>query len=208
MSERVFTIGHSTQTAEHFIELLQAHGISAIADVRSSPYSRTNPQFNRETLRETLRQCGIAYVFLGSELGARSKDPRCYRAGKVQYDLLAQTTSFQEGIARVIEGSQKYSVCLMCAEKDPLECHRAILVGRELHERGIAVIHVLADGRTESHEELVARMLNRLHLAGGDMLSSRDELVEQAYRAQGEIIAYQDEAMREVEPAADFGGRR
>ena len=108
MSGRVFTIGHSTQTAEHFIELLQAHGISAIADVRSSPYSRTNPQFNRETLRETLRQCGIPYVFLGSELGARSKDPRCYRAGKVQYDLLARTTSFQEGIARVIEGSQKY----------------------------------------------------------------------------------------------------
>ncbi len=199
MSKSVYTIGHSTHTVERFIDLLQMHAITAVADVRSSPYSRMNPHFNREPLRDRLRQSGIAYVFLGKELGARSDDQRCYRDGKVQYDLLAQTSLFKDGIARVLEGSETYRVGLMCAEKDPLECHRAILVSRVLHDKAIDIKHVLVDGRLETQEDLVTRMLSRLHLHSEDMVSSKDELVHEAYRAQGEAIAYEDEAMRKTD---------
>lgn len=207
MSKSVYTIGHSTQTVERFIELLQMHAITAIADVRSSPYSRMNPQFNREPLRERLRQSGISYVFLGKELGARSDDRRCYRDGKVQYDLLAQTPLFKDGIARVLEGADTYRVGLMCAEKDPLECHRAILVSRVLHQNTVDVRHVLADGRVETQDELETRMLDQLHMHGEDMLNTKDELVREAYRTQGEAIAYEDEAMHTTDQAAAATGR-
>ena len=128
----VFTVGHSTHALDDFLALLLRHGITAIADVRSSPYSRMNPQFNRETLHAALKGAGIAYVFLGAELGARSRDPDCYEDGKVQYDRLARTAAFQRGLARVQQGAAQYRLALMCAEKEPLDCHRTILVARHL----------------------------------------------------------------------------
>ena len=135
MNETVFTIGHSTHPQERFVSLLCQHGITALCDVRSTPYSRVNPQFNREGLRESLRACGITYVFLGKELGARSADPTCYEYGKVKYDRLAVTDLFRQGLDRVREGTRTYRVALMCAEKEPLECHRTILVARHLVDR-------------------------------------------------------------------------
>lgn len=130
MLSEVFTVGHSTHSVEHFIGLLKQHDVAAIADVRSKPYSRMNPQFNRDDLKETLGERGIAYVFLGKELGARSEDQACYHAGKVRYDLLAQTDLFNRGLERVREGARSLVLALMCAEKDPLACHRTILIAR------------------------------------------------------------------------------
>ena len=92
----VFTVGHSNHPLEHFIGLLRRHGVTAIADVRSKPYSRMNPQFNREDLSEALKAAGIVYVFLGKELGARTEDPACYESGKVRYDRLARTDLFRQ----------------------------------------------------------------------------------------------------------------
>ena len=97
----LFTVGHSTHSIEVFLDLLAKSGVTAIADVRSSPYSRFSPQFSREALKQSLRQANVAYTFLGKELGARSDNPACYRAGKVQYDLLAQQSAFADGVARV-----------------------------------------------------------------------------------------------------------
>jgi uncharacterized protein (DUF488 family) len=94
---QVFTVGHSTHALERLVQLLNLHKITAIADVRSQPYSRMNPQFNVDALKESLKSKGIAYVFLGRELGARSNDPSCYRGGRVQYGLLAQTKLFNKG---------------------------------------------------------------------------------------------------------------
>ena len=142
----IFTIGHSTHPLDKFIRLLERHDITAICDVRSSPYSQFNPQFNQQELKAGLQERGIKYVFLGEELGARSDDPSCYRDGKVQYDLLAKTELFKRGLERVCKGSEEYRIALMCAEKDPLECHRTILVSRELNKEGLAVEHILADG--------------------------------------------------------------
>jgi len=190
MTATVYTVGHSTHPAAHFVQLLKNHGITAIADVRSQPYSRMNPQFNRETLRGELKEVGISYVFLGRELGARSSDESCYVNGKVQYDRLAQTSLFQEGIDRVEQGISTHRIALMCAEKDPLTCHRSILVCRHLIARNIGVCHIVDDGKLESHDEAIARLLRELKIEQVDLFRSRNELVAEAYSLRGEQIAY------------------
>ena len=106
-----------------------------------SVYSRMNAQFNREALRDLLKATNIAYVFLGRELGARSEDPECYVQGRVQYDRLARAALFQQGLTRVLQGREQHRIALLCAEKDPLTCHRGILVSRELAARGVDVEH-------------------------------------------------------------------
>jgi uncharacterized protein (DUF488 family) len=192
MNVTVYTIGHSTHSINDFISLLSQHAVGAVADVRSSPYSRHTPQFNRETLRDTLRAEGISYVFLGEELGARSTDSSCYRHGKVQYDLLAATPLFQRGLDRVVKGASQFRLALMCAERDPLDCHRTILVARRLIERGLTIQHILADGTLETQEKAVERLLRRLQLPPSDLLRSKEETVREAYKKQGAAIAYEE----------------
>lgn len=186
----VYTIGHSTHSTEKFLELLGMHEISAIGDVRSRPYSRFNPQFNRENLSKDLERSGIAYVFLGAELGARSEDPGCFVGGKVQYDLLAKTELFQEGLRRIAKGAGVQRVALMCAEKDPLTCHRAILVCRHLASMGVAAQHIREDGRLESHGEALTRLLGELGIAEPQLFRSRDDLIVEAYELRSQQIAY------------------
>ena len=190
MQDIVFTIGHSTRPAERFIALLKQHNITALADVRSKPYSRMNPQFNREDLKEALRESGIAYVFLGKELGARTEDRSCYHEEKVQYGRLAQTELFHHGLDRAQEGAKKYRIALMYAEKDTLVCHRTILVARHLETLGLEVRHIHGDGQLETHADAMRRLLRQLHLPEGDMFSSREEIVAEAYRLQEERVAY------------------
>jgi uncharacterized protein (DUF488 family) len=198
MPDLVYTIGHSTHSTEKLIELLAGHDVTAVADVRSQPYSRINPQFNRESLRADLKTAGIAYVFLGRELGARSDDRSCYIEGKVQYDLLARTAFFQEGLTRLAQGIRNHRIALMCAEKDPLTCHRAILVCRHLAGLGIGAQHILEDGRLESHDDALTRLLAELGIAEHDLFRSRDELIVEAYSRRGQQIAY-----TEKEPSSE-----
>lgn len=186
----VYTIGHSTHPLADFEALLRRHNVTAICDVRSTPFSRTNPQYNRENLKTFLPTAGMVYVFLGAELGARSMDPECYVDGKVQYDRLARTELFRKGIDRIRDGMREHRIALMCAEKDPLQCHRTILVARHLDEHGIAVEHIREDGRLESHDEALSRLLAMLKLSTEDMFRSRREVIVDAYRLQGERIAY------------------
>ncbi len=186
----VFTIGHSTHTIEKFVELLRQHRVTAVADVRSVPYSRFQPQFNQNMLKEALREHGIAYVFLGKELGARSEDKTCYKNGRVQYRRLANTEAFRIGIARVRSGREKNRIALMCAEREPLECHRTLLVGRELVGAGIPVIHIHADGHLESHTDTMNRLLKLVKLPEQDLFLSYSELIEAAYAKQEERVAY------------------
>ena len=190
MSCEIYTIGHSILTSEKFVELLKRHAITAIADVRSAPYSRHNPQFNQEELRSTLKAVGIKYVFLGKELGARSADECCYVDDKVQYDLLARIDLFQSGIRRVIEGASTHRIALMCAERDPLDCHRTILVARELAKNGCAVWHILHSGALETHQDAICRLVERLGFGEQDMFRSEMLSEEEAYTKQGNLIAY------------------
>lgn len=190
MPEPLFTIGHSTHTVAEFLALLRQHGISAVGDVRSRPYSRQNPHFNREEMERFLRQAGIAYMFLGNELGARSQDPSCYEQGRVRYDLLARTELFQRGLVRVREGMERYRLALMCAEKEPLECHRTILVSRHLDTLGVEVRHILADGTIEPHAEALKRLAQLLNMPETHLFLTPQELIEETYLRQEERIAY------------------
>ncbi|MCX7045807.1 MAG: DUF488 domain-containing protein [Candidatus Sumerlaeota bacterium] len=202
MKSKLYTIGHSNHAIAAFIELLRQHGITALGDIRSHPYSRYVPQYSQSQLKAALAGAGIAYVFLGKELGARSDNPDCYREGKVQYDRLAQEPGFAEGIQRVKEGMLRYRIALMCAEKDPLDCHRALLVARHLITAGIPIFHILADGSLESHQAMESRLLAACKLPEGDLFTDREEFLAEAYLIQCERVAYQDETMDQLEKAA------
>jgi uncharacterized protein (DUF488 family) len=186
----IFTIGHSTHPIEQFLALLREHGITALCDVRSQPYSRFNPHFNREELKQSLAACGVKYIFLGKELGARSEDPACYERGKVRYDRLARTELFQQGVNRVRDGMREYRIALMCAEKEPLECHRTLLVARHLAAVGLPVEHIHADGHLESHSDVESRLTLMHNLHEPDLFRSPEELLAEAYWRQEAGIAY------------------
>ncbi|MBK8482301.1 MAG: DUF488 family protein [Proteobacteria bacterium] len=191
----VWTVGHSTQTLDDFVVLLRRHEISVVADVRSAPYSRFSPHFNKDALQRGLKANGIKYVFLGRELGARSDDPTCYEHGRVQYARLAKTELFQQGLDRLIRGASEHRIAIMCAEKEPLECHRTILVARALVARGVEVDHILASGQVESHGDAMVRLLRVVGIPREDLFRSEDELIEEALARQEERIAYVDEKL-------------
>jgi uncharacterized protein (DUF488 family) len=204
----LFTIGHSNHSIEAFISLLQQHGITAVADVRSHPYSRYLPHFNKSELEAALKDAGIEYRFLGQELGARPNDPSCYVDGKAPYEKIAATQFFEKGIKRLLKGAENYKVALMCAERDPITCHRTILVCQHLRSFDVSINHILTDGNLESHEALEERLL-KLHglnetsepmqLSLFDYQQLQDEFINpksleerlnEAYKRQGDKIAY------------------
>jgi uncharacterized protein (DUF488 family) len=171
----ILTIGHSNHTIERFVELLLGRRVTAVADVRSAPYSRRHPQFNREALATDLAAAGIAYSYLGKELGGRRG---------MAYSQVAETADFRAGIERLIAGAARYRIAVMCAEREPLECHRGLLVAPALEKAGAHVSHILADGTGEGHAQAMDRLMQRFELADGDMFRSREELVEEALRKQ------------------------
>ena len=184
MQEMLFTIGHSTHPTAAFIALLRQHEVTAIGDVRSSPYSRFNPQFNRETLKRDLWAAKISYVYLGEELGARRSESECYDAqGQVLYGVAAHTTSFLVGVERLRQGMQDYRVAIMCAERDPLQCHRTLLVCRALREETFDIVHILADGSLESHADLERRLLRKAKLPTENLFADTEEMILRAYDA-------------------------
>ena len=190
----IFTIGHSNHPSETFLDLLHEHRIDVVADVRSSPYSRYNPHFNHQSLNDALENSGIDYVFLGGELGGRPMDRSCYDAdGRVQFERLANTDQFDDGIRRVIWVSDERRVALMCSEKEPLNCHRTLLIAKVLEERGVPVTHILADGSLETHEATMNRLLDGFKLPHhGDMFRTRREVIADAIVRQVSKVGYVD----------------
>lgn len=189
----IYTIGYSVHTVTEFIALLNKLDVNAVADVRSQPYSQRHPDFCRESLRLHLERAGLAYVFLGSGLGARSENPACYVNGKINFNLLAREESFLMALERLLSGSKKFRIAIMCAEKDPLACHRAILVSRSLHERGAKVLHIHADGALESHGDLEGRMMRKLKINEQDLFAGPGENRALAYERMGERIAFEED---------------
>jgi uncharacterized protein (DUF488 family) len=159
---QIFTVGHSNHSIEKFLNLLKQHGVTAVADVRSSPFSRRFPHFNQAPLINSLSSEKISYVFLGEQLGARPKNPECYVEGKARYELIAATEAFATGLERIFRGTKHHQIALMCAEQDPITCHRAILVCKHLRNTGLDVQHILKTGDLEPHEHLEQRLL-KLH---------------------------------------------
>ena len=195
----VFTIGHSNHALADFLARLRQHAVTAVADVRSAPYSRFNPHFNREALSRELADVGFVYVYLGRELGGRSDDPACYRNGRIRYDRVAQTPRFQDGLRRLAQGMAEHRVALMCAEKEPLHCHRTLLVAQALHAAGTDVAHIHADGQLEKHAATMDRLLDLFGLRTEDDLFAqpRATLVDLAIGLQAERVGHVSNASDE-----------
>jgi uncharacterized protein (DUF488 family) len=188
----VLTVGHSTLTYEQFLKLIRSAGVTAIADVRSAPFSRHLPHFNRDTLRDELKADGIAYVFLGDELGGRPKESRYFCEGVADYEKMAMAPAFASGLQRVKEGAQRYRVALMCSEHNPLDCHRCLLVGRALKEEGLLVEHIMSNGDLRSQAAIEEELLT---LAGKDQnqvdfFSDPADRLSEAYRQRSRKAAY------------------
>lgn len=195
-SDTLFTIGHSTHSLPTFLRLLGRHGITTVADVRSTPASRFTPQFNRNAVKRSLREANIKYVFLGDELGARTKDLSCYVDGQVQYDRLARTPGFVEGIRRLMNGVRTERIAVMCTEQEPLDCHRTVLIAQVLVGRGITVWHIHGDGHVESHPVAMRRLMTKFGLDEADLLSTSTERLQEALSRQENRIAYVNEELR------------
>lgn len=181
----LYTVGHSNQSAESFVALLQRHHVARLADVRSSPYSQFVPQFNQSPLRETLAKVSIEYRHFGDALGARSPDPSCYVDGKVSYERLAKSAVFTAGLAQLIQCSAEVPTAIMCAERDPMSCHRALLVSRRLAQAEIDVQHILGDGTLLGHDNFEERLLSAAGLDDHDLfnaLTPRADRLAMAYR--------------------------
>lgn len=194
-SGTVLTVGHSNHSLEVFLGLLFDHGTTALVDVRSAPYSRFNPQFNREKLAAVLKGQGIAYIYLGHELGGRSEDPSCYdgETGCIRYDLVAKEPRFHDGLKRVLHGAKDHRITLMCAEKQPLDCHRTLLVGHELDKIGVEVAHILPGSDLQSHAAAMDALLDRFPTCGPSLLEphrSRAEQVAAAVAEQAKIVGH------------------
>ena len=198
----ILTVGHSNHVLEDFLELLNLHGVTAVADVRSAPYSRFNPQFNREQFAGSLKASGFRYSYLGCDLGGRSDELSCYECGRIRYDRLARTPGFRDGLERILRGAEQYRIALMCAEKEPLDCHRVLLVGHELDRQGVEVAHILADGALESHASAMNRLLAELGFESEDDLfnrhRTRDQLIEEAIAQQTKRVGHVIEGVRSV----------
>jgi len=186
----IYTIGHSIHSIEAFISLLKASGVTAVADVRSAPYSRYQPQFNKEPLEKSLHEAEIEYVFLGDELGGRSPNESDFEDGRVVYARLRQRPEFDKGLERVIAGSQKYVLALMCTEKEPLDCHRTLLVAQALTEQGFETSHIHSDSSVETYDAVIQRLLKMHKLDEEDLFRPRNERVSEAILQQEHKIAY------------------
>ncbi len=151
----LYSIGHSNHSLETFLGLLELHHIQVLVDVRSKPYSRYSPHFNSQELKTSVKAQGLKYVFMGQELGGRPDERDFYDAeGRVFYNKVAASGLFQDGLARLENGLEKYRVAMMCSEEDPTRCHRHMLISRVLLEHGIVVQHVRGDGTLQSEVEL------------------------------------------------------
>jgi uncharacterized protein (DUF488 family) len=190
----LFSIGHSNIPAERFLALLRDAGANAVADVRSTPFSRRFPWFSGKNLAATLTQHGMTYLAFGETLGGRPGDAALYRDGVADYEAMARRPEFQAALDRLCGEAARLRVCIMCAEREPLDCHRCLLVARALAERGRAVGHILHDGAIEPHQATEQRLLT-LSGEGDDLfVAGQSERLAAAYRRRAHAVAYRAKA--------------
>jgi uncharacterized protein (DUF488 family) len=191
----IYTVGHSNLELAELAGTLQRFGVEVLADVRSLPRSMRHPQFSRDNLEEGLRDAGLRYVLLGDELGGRPADPKLYSSnGLVDYRARRACHDFQHGIDRVINEARRAPLALLCAEEDPLTCHRFLLITPELTLRGIAPLHIRKGGTLESQAEAEDRLLAAHQMAafaGASLFpANRSAALEEALLVQAEKCAF------------------
>jgi uncharacterized protein (DUF488 family) len=183
---QLYTIGHSSHVPEHFLGLLRQYGVEVLVDTRSTPYSQYSPQFDRELLRKMVLAAGVKYLFLGDAVGGRPKDKDQYdEQGRVLYSKVGKDTDFLRGIDRLEHGAGEFRVALMCSEEDPAHCHRRLLIGRVLVERGVELLHIRGKGQLETEAELVARSGKQLSDVQGELFA---EMHEGKWRSTASVL--------------------
>lgn len=188
--KKMYTVGYSSYDLDSFVAMIKEKDIDAVTDVRSSPYSSYHSDFNQDNLKKRLGAEGIAYVFLGDLIGARHEDKALCSGGVVDFKRVAALESFKRGIARLRKGLESYSVAVMCAEKDPVTCHRMILICRNTG-KDCSIFHILDGGKVETHREAEWRLMKKFGLEQPDLMgTTEDERLSLAYDRQGKIIAY------------------
>ncbi len=193
----VFSIGHSTRKIDYFISLLNKFGINCVIDVRSSPYSRIAPQYNKFSLSSVLKEYKIICLHFGKEFGARhTKSSLLDEDGKVDFDKVRETTEFKHGVQRLKNGLDRgYKIALMCSEANPFDCHRFTMISYQLVKEGMHVNHILQNGKSVDNSELEGWLLKKYHRKLQHQSSffevvTRDTQLEIAYRLRGKDIAY------------------
>lgn len=197
--KKIYTIGHSQHNVDYFIDMLKTYNINYLIDVRSMPFSQYASSYNKDILKATLIPCNINYAFMGEYFGARPKNTNLYsEKGYLDFNKMKNSNTFLRGMENVLKGiEQGNRIAFMCTEKDPIECHRAILVGNAFYEQGIDVEHILANNTLQNHSVLNKRLVdiyfpdrNQLSLFDNENLSDKECLIE-AYKKQNEKIGYQ-----------------
>jgi uncharacterized protein (DUF488 family) len=206
-SQRLLSVGHSHHDLDAILVLLRGAGVTAIADVRSSPFSRRLPQFNRPSFAAALDRWGIAYIFLGDYLGGRPGADELYDVeGRVDYERVRATAEFREGLDRLVRGTDRFVVAMLCGEEDPLDCHRGLMITPALVEGGILPGHLRGDGRIESTVEMERRLLVETGVGEGEIgglfdalltLEDREALLAEAYRRMARKKAFRRDPDRD-----------
>ncbi len=193
----IYTIGHSTNALTHFLRLLDDFRIGNVIDVRSVPYSRIAPHFNRERLARELKVSRKRYAHWPKEFGARYEDPAMLdENGRVDYKRVRSTSAFQHGVQRLKAGAASgYRIALMCSESDPFDCHRFVMISYQLVKEGLEVQHILKDGTSVGNDVLERKLIKKYYsklphntFFDGDV--SVVEQLEEAYRLRNIDIAY------------------
>ncbi|HXW14947.1 MAG TPA: DUF488 domain-containing protein [Terriglobia bacterium] len=191
----LFTVGHSILEFENFAALLKDHGVELLVDVRSTPQSGRQPQFSLPGFERLLRTEKFDYLFLGEELGGRPDDADAYRPdGVVDYQVRRKSYAFQAGLSRIAKELEGRTVAMMCAEEDPLECHRFLMVCPELIQLGVTPLHIRKGSRIETQDAAENRLLasTGFEAVAANTLfpGARTDALESAYRLQAEKFAF------------------
>ena len=191
------TIGHSSHPIDYFLEMLKAYGINCLADVRSIPFSKYAPQYNTKELEQHLNSKQIYYIYMGKEFGARKNDRQLFTDGYVDFEKVIKDAHFQKGVERIEKGlDQNYKIAFMCAEKDPFDCHRCLMVARAFNELGHNIINIREDGNYETQEQIKDRLLDMYFPAKNQLFlefapkKNTPELISEAYLLRNREIAY------------------
>ncbi len=196
MDDTIYTVGYAGFSRDTFIQELKKHGISVLIDVRSSPFSSFHSEYNKDILEAVLKKNNIYYRNYAKEFGARQDNFDLYTSdGYLDFEKVAKSDDFQSGLSKLRNSmKQGYVPALMCAEINPFDCHRAILVSRAFYECGCNVIHILPEGRTCSQTDLNKALLDK-YFPNRDQISFFEnaeeyQLIKEAYKKRNAEIGY------------------
>ena len=204
----IYTIGHSNYTVEKLIDMLKHYNINCVVDIRGTPYSKYNVQFDKETIRYNLSKAGFIYIYMAKELAAKRINKQSYNdEGYSDFEKVINEKEFLEGIERLKNGCNKgYNIALLGAMQEPIRCHRSILVGKALRKAGFDVKHILDDYSIASQDDIEQMLLdkyfsNRNQMTIDDLIGNsmtREEMIEEGYRLANKEIGYRIEHLNSI----------